>query len=78
MKDTLFNIICKGIITICVIICSCTFIHMGNQLNKVTELNKQFERYNNLIEQYDTTTSYNRIVIYPQIMELSDSIKNTK
>ena len=78
MKHTLFNIIYRGIIIISVTICSYTFIYMGNELNKITELNKKFESYINLIQEYDTTSNYNRIIIYPQIMELSDSIKNIK
>ncbi len=83
MKDTLFNRVYKGriiiiIIIISVIISSCTFIYMGRELNKITELNKKFECYINLIQEYDTTSNYNKIILYPKIMELSDSIKNIK
>ena len=71
MKDTLYNVIIKGCVAICFMAMTISFLYMGCQSQGIV---RQLDRYNNLIEQYDTTTQYNRMVLYPQIKACGDSI----
>ncbi len=73
--NTYYNIIMTGLSALCFTIIAVTLLNMSCTHNKIT---KQFERYNALIEQYDTTTNYNRMVLYPKIKAVSDSILSEK
>ncbi len=39
------------------------------------EHKKAYETYKELIEQYDTTTTYNKLVIYPKIKDMEEKLK---
>ena len=68
MKDTLYNIIVKGIITICMIIVAASMIGLNIKMNNyIKDYNKAYSSYQQLIEEYDTTTNYNKMVLYPKI-----------
>ena len=43
--------------------------------NYITEYNKAYNTYQQLIEQYDTTTSYNKMVLYPKIKAFGEILK---
>ena len=65
MKDTLFNVIAKGIITVCMIVVACSMIGLNIRMNNyINEYNKAYNTYEQLIEQYDTTTNYNKMVLW--------------
>lgn len=76
MKDTLFNVIAKGIITVCMIVVACSMIVLNVKMNNYTkDYNKAYNTYEQLIEQYDTTTNYNKIVLYPKIKAFGEIMK---
>ena len=76
MKDTLYNVIVKGIITVCMIVCAYSMVSVNIKMNHyIKEYNNKFEQYNNMVQQYDTTTTYNKLVLYPQIKALGDSLR---
>lgn len=76
MKDTLFNVIAKGIITVCMIVMAASMIGLNVKMNNyITEYNKAYNTYQQLIEQYDTTTNYNKIVLYPKIKAFGEIFK---
>ena len=76
MKDTLFNVIAKGIITVCMIVVACSMIGLNIRMNNyINEYNKAYNTYEQLIEQYDTTTNYNKMVLYPKIKTFGNILK---
>lgn len=76
MKDTLFNVIAKGIITVCMIVMAASMIGLNIRMNNYTkDYNKAYNTYEQLIEQYDTTTNYNKIILYPKIKAFGDILK---
>lgn len=76
MKDTYYNIIVKGIITICMIVVACSMVGLNIRMNNyIKEYNKAYNTYEQLIEQYDTTTNYNKIVLYPKIKAFGEILK---
>lgn len=76
MKDTLFNVIAKGIITVCMIVVACSMIGLNIRMNNyIKEYNKAYNTYEQLIEQYDTTTIYNKMVLYPKIKTFGEILK---
>lgn len=42
----------------------------------MNDLKVKCERYINLKNQYDTTTQYNKVVLFNKMMEITDSIQN--
>ena len=76
MKDTLYNIIVKGIITVCMIVAACSMVGLNIRMNNyINDYNKAYNTYQQLIEQYDTTTSYNKMVLYPKIEAFGEILK---
>lgn len=76
MKDTLFNIIVKGIITVCMIVVAASMIGLNIRMNKyINDYEKAYNTHQQLIEQYDTTTSYNKMVLYPKIKAFGEILK---
>ena len=76
MKDTYYNIILKGIATVCMIVVAASMIGLNIRMNNyIKEYNKAYNTYQQLIEQYDTTTSYNKIVLYPKIKAFGEIMK---
>lgn len=74
MKDTLYNIIINGLSAVCLIIISITFLYVGCQTHRMNEDLEHWNRYHDLKQQYDTTTQYNRLVLYHKMVAASDSI----
>ena len=76
MKDTLFNVIAKGIITVCMIVVAASMIGLNVKMNNyIKDYNKAYNTYQQLIEQYDTTTNYNKMVLYPKIKAFEENLK---
>ena len=76
MKDTLYNIIVKGIITVCMIVVTASMIGLNVKMNNyIKDYNKAYNTYQQLIEQYDTTTNYNKMVLYPKIKAFEENLK---
>lgn len=76
MKDTLYNIIVKGIITVCMIVVAASMIGLNVKMNNyIKDYNKAYNTYQQLIEQYDTTTNYNKMVLYPKIKAFEENLK---
>ena len=76
MKDTLFNVIAKGIITLCMIVVAASMVVLNIRMNNyIKDYNKAYNTYQQLIEQYDTTTSYNKIILYPKIKAFGNILK---
>jgi len=78
MKNDLFSVISKIIITVCFICISATFIYTGCQIRGLRERTERFQRWNDIRQQIDTTTQYNAIVMYEKMKQIEDSILNNK
>ena len=72
MKESIYNIIIKTLFIICFITMTVVMTYVGCRGNN--QFMNHYEIYNSLKEQYDTTTQYNRMVLYPQIKACGDSI----
>lgn len=71
MKTKTFEIAIASVI----MIASCYLLSKSCEYkNEVQELRGKCERYEKLKLQYDTTTIFNKVKIYPKMMEISDSI----
>lgn len=76
MKDTYYNIIVKGIITVCMVVMTVSLIGLNIKMNNyIKEYNNTYSTYQQLIEQYDTTTNYNKMILYPKIKAFEDILK---
>lgn len=74
--DTLYNIVVKGIITVCMVIITASMIGLNIKMNNyIKDYNKACNTYQQLIEQYDTTTNYNKIILYPKIKAFEDVLR---
>ena len=71
MKDTMYNIIVKGIYAICFVLCVICLFKVAYQLTKANQMLKEYNSYS---VQYDTTSTYNQIKIYDKMKELEDSL----
>ncbi len=76
MKDTYYNIIVKGIVTVCMVIMAASMVGLNLKMNNyIKEYNKAYNTYQQLIEQYDTTTNYNKMILYPKIKPFEKNLK---
>ena len=76
MKDTLFNVIAKGIITVCMIVVAASMIGLNIKMNNyIKDYEKAYNTYQQLTEQYDTTSNYNKLVLYPKIKAFGEIMK---
>ena len=76
MKDTLYNIIVKGIITVCMVVIACSMVGLNRKINHyIKDYDKTYNTYQQLIEQYDTTTNYNKIILFPKIKAYGEKLK---
>ena len=39
------------------------------------EYNEKYKAYKELVQQYDSTTTYNNMVIYPKIKDMEEKLK---
>lgn len=76
MKDTLYNVIAKGIITLCMVVVACSMVGLNIRMNNyIKDYEKAYNTYQQLTEQYDTTSNYNKIVLYPKIKAFGEILK---
>lgn len=78
MNKNIKTLLVFGAITvsvICIYPIVSDFIKINAYMREFTD---KVERYNAFCVQYDTTTPYNKLVIYPKMMKLLDSIENMK
>ena len=76
MKDTLYNIIVKAIITVCMVVIACSMVGLNRKMNHyIKDYDKTYNRYQQLIEQYDTTSTYNKTILYPKIKAYGEKLK---
>lgn len=74
--DTLYNIVVKGIITVCMVIITASMIGLNIKMNNyIKDYEKAYDTYQQLIEEYDTTTNYNKMVLYPKIKAFGEILK---
>ena len=58
------------------LILSVAILLLSIKMNRhIKEHKKAYETYTELIEQYDTTTTYNKLVIYPKIKDMEEKLK---
>ena len=74
MENTIKRIM-NAVVAVCLLTAAMVFAVNGCKYQKKYE---QIERYEQMVQQYDTTTMMNKMVLYPQITELADSITNNK
>ena len=76
MKDTLYNIIVKAIITVCMVVIACSMVGLNKKMNHyIKDYDKTYNTYQQLIEQYDTTSNYNKIILHPKIKAYGEILK---
>ena len=76
MVDTLYNIIVKAIITVCMVVIACSMVGLNKKMNHyIKDYDKTYNTYQQLIEQYDTTSNYNKIMLYPKIKAFGENLK---
>ena len=76
MEESLYKIVCRGIITLCMLALTLSSIYVGCELEKANQLNEKIIEYYELRQQYDTTSTYNKMVLYPRLTALADTIKH--
>lgn len=58
------------------LILALTIVMLNIRMNRhIEEHKKAYETYQELIQQYDSTTTYNKLVIYPKIKALVEKLK---
>ena len=71
MKNT-FNII----ITVCMVVIAYSMVSLNMKIDHYTkEYNETYKAYKELVQQYDSTTTYNKMVIYPKIKDMEEKLK---
>lgn len=71
MKNT-FNII----LTVCMVVIAYSMVSLNMKIDHYTkEYNETYKAYKELLEQYDSTTTYNKMVIYPKIKDMEEKLK---
>ena len=76
MKDTLYNIIVKAIITVCMVVIACSMVSLNKKMNNyIKDYDKTYNTYKQLIEQYDTTSNCNKIILFPKIKAYGEKLK---
>lgn len=71
MKNT-FNII----LTVCMVVIAYSMVSLNMKIDHYTkEYNETYKAYKELVQQYDSTTTYNKMVIYPRIKDMEEKLK---
>ena len=71
MKNT-FNII----LTVCMVVIAYSMVSLNLKIDHYTkEYNETYKAYKELVQQYDSTTTYNKMVIYPKIKDMEEKLK---
>lgn len=71
MKNT-FNII----LTVCMVVIAYSMVSLNMKIDHYTkEYNETYKAYKELVQQYDSTTTYNKMVLYPQIKDMEEKLK---
>lgn len=71
MKNT-FNII----LTVCMVVIAYSMVSLNMKIDHYTkEYNETYKAYKELVQQYDSTTTYNKMVIYPKIKDMEEKLK---
>ena len=71
MKNT-FNII----LTVCMVVIAYSMVSLNMKIDNYTkEYNETYEAYKELVQQYDSTTTYNKMVIYRKIKYMEEKLK---
>lgn len=68
MEKKTFKTIMDAVVVVCLVTAAMTFAVNG------CKRMEQVNRYTEMVEQYDTTTMKNKMVLMPKIMNLADSI----
>lgn len=64
------------LVYVCILILSVANLLLSIKMNRhIKEHKKAYETYQELIQQYDTTTTYNKLVIYPKIKDMEEKLK---
>lgn len=64
------------VLNIGMLILALTIVMLNIRMNRhIEEHKKAYETYQELIQQYDTTTTYNKLVIYPKIKDMEEKLK---
>ena len=64
------------LVYVCILVLSVAITMLNIRMNRhIKEHKKAYETYQELIEQYDTTTTYNKLVIYPKIKDMEEKLK---
>ena len=58
------------------LILSVAILLLSIKMNRhIKEHKKAYETYQELIQQYDSTTTYNKLVLYPKIKDMEEKLK---
>lgn len=64
------------LVTVCMVVISYSMVRLNMKIDHYTkEYNETYKAYKELVQQYDSTTTYNKMVIYPKIKDMEEKLK---
>lgn len=64
------------LVTVCIVVMSYAIVNLNIKMKHyIEEYNKTYDAYKELVQQYDSTTTYNKMVIYPKIKDMEEKLK---
>ena len=64
------------LVTVCMVVIAYSMVSLDMKIDHYTkEYNETYKAYKELLRQYDTTTTYNKMVIYPKIKDMEEKLK---
>lgn len=64
------------LVTVCMVVIAYSMVSLNLKIDHYTkEYNETYKAYKELLQQYDTTTTYNKMVIYPKIKDMEEKLK---
>ena len=79
MRKSPFEIVSAILIDVLLIICTCSLLYMCHVQSKINENRQEYfdnlDNYMAIKQQYDTTTNYNKIKIWPKLKDAENKIR---
>lgn len=64
------------LVTVCMVVIAYSMVSLNMKIDHYTkEYNETYKAYKELVLQYDSTTTYNKMVIYPKIKDMEEKLK---
>lgn len=64
------------LVTVCMVVIAYSMVSLNMKIGHYTkEYNETYKAYKELVQQYHSTTTYNKMVIYPKIKDMEEKLK---